>query len=452
MENKKIYSILIGSIVVVSFLVGGGILLFSLKIDTSFISVWDTTKTKSLYSSFDNQIELPLISDGIYNFKVDWGDGTSENISHWNQSEVTHSYSSQDNYTVIIKGIIIGWNFNNRGDIKKLIEIKQWGDLRLGNSGNYFYGCSNLKITARDILNLSGTNTLKRAFKDCWTMDEIENINEWDVSSVTDMSYMFAYAINFNQNIDNWDVSSVTDMSYMFAYATNFNQNIDNWDVSSVTNMESMFSHAYIFNQNLNSWNVSSVTDMDHMFFYAKNFNQNIGNWDVSSVTSMIFMFGNTYSFNQNLYNWNVSNVTNMAGMFRCSSTFNQDIGNWDVSSVTDMCYMFNGASTFNQNLGNWDVSSVIDMRDMFNAAAFFNQDIGNWNVSSVLTMDEMFSGISLSTTNYDNLLIGWAQLTLQNGVTFDGGNSKYNSSSAADARQSIIDNYSWLIIDGGQI
>jgi len=66
--------------------------------------------------------------------------------------------------------------------------------------------------------------------------------------------------------------------------------------------------------------------------------------------------------------------------------------------------------------------------------------------------MDEMFLGITLSTTNYDNLLIGWAQLTLQNGVTFDGGNSKFSSSSAADARQSIIDNYAWILIDGGQI
>ena len=35
-----------------------------------------------------------------------------------------------------------------------------------------------------------------------------------------------------------WDVSSVTNMSSMFDTATAFNQNINSWDVSSVTQYE----------------------------------------------------------------------------------------------------------------------------------------------------------------------------------------------------------------------
>jgi len=63
--------------------------------------------------------------------------------------------------------------------------------------------------------------------------------------------------------------------------------------------------------------------------------------------------------------------------------------------------------------------------------------------------MEGMFSGVTLSTSNYDNLLLGWSQLTLQTGVTFHAGNSKY-SSAAENARQAIITNFSWTIIDGG--
>ena len=44
----------------------------------------------------------------------------------------------------------------------------------------------------------------------------------------------------FNNDIGGWDVSNVTDMSYMF-YHSKFNQDISNWDVSNLTDMYSMF-------------------------------------------------------------------------------------------------------------------------------------------------------------------------------------------------------------------
>jgi len=492
---------------------------------SNFTSVWDTTKT-STGSSANNQIKLPLEYDGNYNFTVDWGDDTIDAITSWNQFEVTHTYASQGVYTINITGSLIGWRFNNGGDRLKLLEIKQWGNLRLGNSGRYFYGCSNLDITASDILDLTGTTTLRQAFKDCSTLDEVKGMNEWDVSSVTDlgdmfrdasafnqpigswdvssvtdmfcmfdgasafnqpigswdvssvtdMGCMFVYASTFNQNIGSWDVSNVTNMEWMFRYASTFNQNIGNWDVSSVTDMWGMFWSAYAFNQNISNWDVSSVTDMGdmfsdaeafnqpigswdvssvtnmwYMFYGASAFNQSIGSWDVSSVTGMYSMFSDAEAFNQNIGNWNVSSVTNMHGMFSGAYSFNQPIDNWDVSSVTDMSWMFLGAFAFNQNIGNWNVSSVTDMFAMFYNASTFNQNIGNWDVSSVTNMSYMFNGVTLSTSNYDCLLLGWSQLTLQDGVSFHGGNSNY-SAGAATARQSIIDNFNWVITDGGQI
>ena len=44
----------------------------------------------------------------------------------------------------------------------------------------------------------------------------------------------------FNQNIGQWDVSNVTDMTSMF-WGTSFNQDISEWDVSGVTTMAGMF-------------------------------------------------------------------------------------------------------------------------------------------------------------------------------------------------------------------
>ena len=169
---------------------------------------------------------------------------------------------------------------------------------------------------------------------------------------------------------------------------------------------------------------------------------------DLSNVTDMSYMFGNTSSFNQNIGNWNVSNVTEMRGLFASATAFNQNIETWNVSNVIDMSFMFFNASSFNQDIGTWNVGNVGDMTGMFANASRFNQDLGSWNVANVTDMFFMFNGITLTTENYDALLIGWNTLSLQNGVTFDGGNSKYCHGKLA--RENIINSYGWTIIDGG--
>ena len=41
-------------------------------------------------------------------------------------------------------------------------------------------------------------------------------IASWDVSAITNMSYLFSYASHFNADVSSWDTSSVTTMAYMF--------------------------------------------------------------------------------------------------------------------------------------------------------------------------------------------------------------------------------------------
>ncbi|WP_086297306.1 DarT ssDNA thymidine ADP-ribosyltransferase family protein [Campylobacter devanensis] len=158
--------------------------------------------------------------------------------------------------------------------------------------------------------------------------DELENLicdediylGDIDTSAITDMSGMSEF-FNWSERedfsgIESWNVSSVTNMSGMFAGVENFNQPLDNWNVSSVTNMSGMFSGCENFNQPLDNWDVSNVTDMSDMFRDCKNLNQPLNNWDVSGVVNMGGMFGGCENFNQPLNNWDVSSVTNMSLMF----------------------------------------------------------------------------------------------------------------------------------------
>ena len=121
------------------------------------------------------------------------------------------------------------------------------------------------------------------------------DISYWDVSNVTNMSYMFFKCKELKSvgDISNWDVSSVNYMLYMFCNCCSFNQNISNWDVSSVNYMSHMFAWCKKFNQDISSWNVSNVTNMNFMFAGCESFNKDISKWNVLNVTDMNYMFYN---------------------------------------------------------------------------------------------------------------------------------------------------------------
>jgi surface protein len=390
-----------------------------------FVTVWDTERY-GFGSSADHQIRLPLVPSGSYDFAVDWGDGTVDTITAYNQDEVTHSYEPPGTYTVRITGEITGWVFAGGGDVTKLLEIKRWGPLRLGEEDRHFAGATNLEITATDILDLTGTTSLQGTFSGCSKLTTVPSMNDWDVSSVTHMGSMFLRAASFDQPIGGWDVSSVTRMDRMFHGAASFDQPIGGWDVSSVTHMDWMFHGAASFDQPVGGWDVSSVIRMDRMFQGAASFDQPIGDWDVSSVF-------------------------NMYGMFQGATGFNQPIGGWDVSSVIHMSGMFLQAASFDQPIGEWDVSSVSNMNQMFSEATGFDQPIGGWDVSSVSTMSDMLAGAGLSTDHYDSTLIGWSARVVQAGVEFHAGSSQYTPGGAAeDARETLTLDHGWSISDGG--
>lgn len=233
---------------------------------TQFISIWTIGVP-------GQSITLPYVSSGTYNGTIDWGDGDTSANTYTNR---THTYTTAGNFTIIVDGVILGFNFNgaNGGDRQKIISVTQWGPLQIGNTGRNFDNCINLDLSVvNDTLNLVGITNCTNLFQSCTSLTTINNISSWDVSNVLLMERMFSACYLFNQDIGSWNVSSVTDMSYMFANSTTFNNggmsSINGWDVSNVVNMQGMFQDSTAFNKNIGSWNVSNVTNLT-MFMYGK--------------------------------------------------------------------------------------------------------------------------------------------------------------------------------------
>lgn len=266
-------------------------------VNTDFISRWNTENLTD-GSSPSKNLTLPLLSNGTYNFTVNWGDGSSDETV--TSSTATHAYATAGIYTVTISGQIEGFAFSGTGDKAKLLDVSNWGSLKLIDppSAGLFYGANNFNATATD---------------------------RPDTSSLTSLQSAFMGARSFNGAIGNWDVSHVTHMGSTFEGATVFNQDISTWDVSSVEIFRATFYEARAFNRDISGWNVSKAWHFGIMFQGASSFDQNLGSWDIaaggvaaSRETQMDGMFSGTSlsatNYGSILAGWN--NLTSATSMY----------------------------------------------------------------------------------------------------------------------------------------
>ena len=390
-----------------------------------FIAIWNTVGG----DSNDDQIYVPA-SLGNFNYSYTEVDANYDVIG---QTQYGNNYGG-DTLTFITPGLyrieitpdpyygnpFNRINFNNGYDKEKILLIEQWGNfIEWSSFENAFYGCTNLDVTATDIPKLTNVTNTSYAFAETG-LTTLPNFNNWDLSNVTNMSYMFKGVSGYMPVMENWDVSNVTDMSGMFAGATEFNQDISGWDVSNVTNMSNMFNGATNFDQDLSGWDVSNVTDMSFMFSGA------------SGLTNLGLEEGEYHSKANGVDDWDVGQVTNMEGMFANAIQFNGDIGNWDVGQVTSMTDMFSGAISFNGDLGNWDVGQLTA------------NGIGTSN-------DISFANSGMSCGNYSLTLQGWTnQSNTPLNIVVDATGMEYSPDITAN-RTALINDYSWTFKGDGE-
>lgn len=218
---------------------------------SEFTSTWDTTKSGN---TANDQIQLPI--HGIWAAEVYYLGSKIRDIDSIN--DIITFPDGGGIKQIEIKGVYDSFWFDSGEsfDYKKLISIENWGSLKISNPGA-FRSCTNLTLAGVKGVPKIITTNLERIFRNCYSLTEVNNMNLWDVSNVTNMYQAFYNCSNFNQDIGGWDVSNVTNMTEMFGYCTSFKKDISSWDVSNVEDasyfMTGVFDYPFL-NQIYQKW------------------------------------------------------------------------------------------------------------------------------------------------------------------------------------------------------
>jgi hypothetical protein len=93
---------------------------------------------------------LPLASGGTFDFVIDWGDGTSDHITAYDQAEITHSYTLAGVYTRRISGVAssIGYDAADALSKSQLTKVLQLGVIGRADIYRAFWGTGITEFTA----------------------------------------------------------------------------------------------------------------------------------------------------------------------------------------------------------------------------------------------------------------------------------------------------------------
>lgn len=367
---------------------------------------------------------------------VDWGYGW------FNTYDVTTPLTQIDwTASTSLKNVRIFFDRPIEGlGISNVVALTEWGSAEISRVRfNHFW--HNTSYTGRLVPDHIPTylTDLSGMFQDTFSEDSFnEDISMWDVSHVTDMSYMFRGAQHFNQDLSGWCVTNITSLPTDFA--TNSGLTEDKYPVwgtcpfkglslisfesngkdirlgASATGFDSVKSYA-VNDQNVV---VRELTDLEIFKLPAGNYTLyckvdelpegvtvdklrvfaqyeglvRVNKWSQQPVEYVAISWTSYPSeYLVGVPAVRPNTVTNeFTGLFAGAATFNDpNVVDWDVSAVTSLSGIFSGCTAFNQPIGNWNTGNVTTTANAFSGCNNFNQDLSNWNVSKVTDMSQMF-------------------------------------------------------------
>jgi len=298
---------------------------------------------------------------------------------------------------------------NNNEILKVQLKINDLSQMT--NLSYMFSGCKEL-YAVPDIssIRLNNINGIDHLFSLCESLSSIdESISNWDISKVTDISYIFngCKSLKSLPDISKWNTSNVVNMKNLFSGCKFLSSlpDISKWDLSKAEDLSYLFSECYSLRNlpEISEWNINNVVDINHMFNSCSSLERisDISKWNTNNIKNMIYLFAGCNSLTKipDISNWNTSNITNLISIFNSCQSIEElpDISKWDTSNVIDMSYLFYNCYSLSslQDISKWTTKNVTNMSYMFYYCQSLEEipDISQWDISNVENLSNMFCG-----------------------------------------------------------
>ena len=298
---------------------------------------------------------------------------------------------------------------------------------------------------------------LRNTFQGCTQFND-SSICNWDVSCVSDFSYMFNKAENFNQNLRKWNVSNGLNFKYMFAGATSYvGYGLKNWNLMGGATF-SVKKRAY---DTYVSQNVE--LNFHGMFNNGTSFNGDVSNWGnkiYNGINGLVTV--SSYHYSNDDFSFSPRSCwINLNDMFTNAQSFNRSLGSWsnivkfikvdDGGQISGLRGTFKGCSSLNTDFSSWSISKYAIAEKEYIDQIFENSAVPENKKIKPKNEIEFYSevDITISEVSKMNFAIRCADTSFT--IDWDDGDGEQTISTTPDTR-SMTSSINFVAVDYGTI
>lgn len=258
-----------------------------------------SVKTDNVGTSGTDQVTIPWLDEGDFECVVNWGDGTTDHITTFDDPAWTHTFAGgAGTYTVTITGEIGRIHFNVGGDRLKIVGAVKEGSLGIGPTSlqNAWNGCNNITSFEHNLLRFSTATDYRYTWKNTglsgsWTTELPLNATVYGGAFSTNA--LTSFDVDFPDGTSEiWQAFSSCNLTSwtrplpesIYHMQSTFGSNqLTSWTTPLPSNL--LYISSCWANNLLTSWTIAipnSALQMNNAWF-----NNNITSWSVTLPTSL---------------------------------------------------------------------------------------------------------------------------------------------------------------------